>query len=106
MTHGADLTIYEILHVMLLEYIPFIILLLALFTVAGAIRLRGSIVGTSAMNSGFLLFGTAIASWMGTPGDRKSVVQGKEVSVRVDRGGPGCIETESKTDNILDDVRP
>src|SRR3546814_6966832 len=53
---------------MLLEDIPFISLLLALFTVAGGIRLRGSIVGTPAMNTGFLLFGTAIASWMGTTG--------------------------------------
>lgn len=66
--YGAELTIYEILHVLLLEYIPFIILLLALFTVAGGVRLRGSLVGTPAVNTGMLLFGTVIASWMGTTG--------------------------------------
>jgi len=66
--HGASLTIYEVVHVSLLEYLPFIILLLALFTVAGGIRLRGSIIGTPAVNTGFLLFGTLLASWTGTTG--------------------------------------
>ena len=66
--YGVELTIYEILHVLLLEYIPFIILLLALFTVAGGVRLRGSLAGTPAVNTGMLLFGTIIASWMGTTG--------------------------------------
>ena len=32
---GFSITLYEILHVGLLEYIPFIILLLALFTISG-----------------------------------------------------------------------
>ncbi|MET4700128.1 Na+/H+ antiporter NhaD/arsenite permease-like protein [Constrictibacter sp. MBR-5] len=66
--HGVSLTIYEVVHVSLLEYLPFIILLLALFTVAGGIRLRGSIIGTPAVNTGFLLFGTLLASWTGTTG--------------------------------------
>ncbi len=65
---GVDLALYEVLHVLLLEYIPFIILLLALFTVAGGVRLKGGIVGTPAVNTGFLFGGTLIASWMGTTG--------------------------------------
>ena len=65
---GWELTLFEILHVALLEYIPFIILLLSLFTVAGGIRLTGRLVGTPAVNTGILLLGTVLASWMGTTG--------------------------------------
>jgi Na+/H+ antiporter NhaD/arsenite permease-like protein len=53
---------------MLLEYIPFLILLLALFTVAGGVRLTGTLVGTPAVNTGILAAGTVFASWMGTTG--------------------------------------
>jgi Na+/H+ antiporter NhaD/arsenite permease-like protein len=59
---------YELLHVMLLEYVPFIILLLSLFTVAGGICLRGTIIGTPRMNLLLLSTGTVLASWMGTTG--------------------------------------
>ena len=66
--YGFPLAFYEFLHTMLLEYLPFIILLFALFTVAGGIRLKGSLVGTPLVNTGILLVGTALASWMGTTG--------------------------------------
>lgn len=66
--HGLGLAVYELLHVLLLEYIPFIILLLSLFTVAGGVRLRGSLVGSPLVNTAILAFGTLIASWMGTTG--------------------------------------
>jgi Na+/H+ antiporter NhaD/arsenite permease-like protein len=65
---GWQLALYEVLHVMLLEYIPFIILLLSLFTVAGGVRLRGSLKGSPIVNTAILLLGTVIASWMGTTG--------------------------------------
>lgn len=68
LAHGWEIALYELLHVALLEYMPFIILLLSLFTVAGGVRLRGSLRGTPGVNTGMLLFGTAIASWMGTTG--------------------------------------
>ena len=68
LVYGFELTLYEILHVMLLEYIPFIILLLSLFTVAGGIRLTGRLVGSPLVNTGILLVGTILASWMGTTG--------------------------------------
>lgn len=68
LTHGFGLALYEVLHTLFLEYIPFIILLLALFTVAGGVRLKGAIVGTPAVNTGLLFGGTLIASWMGTTG--------------------------------------
>ena len=65
---GFSLTLFEIIHVLLLEYFPFIILLLALFTVAGGIRLTGRLVGSPVVNTGILLVGTVLASWMGTTG--------------------------------------
>ena len=65
---GWELALFELLHVALLEYIPFIILLLSLFTVAGGVRLKGTLRGTPAVNTLILLIGTVIASWMGTTG--------------------------------------
>ena len=68
MKEGVSITLYEILHVSLLEYIPFIILLLALFTISGGVRLTGSLVGTPVVNTLIILIGTVLASWMGTTG--------------------------------------
>ena len=68
MKEGVSVTLYEILHVSLLEYIPFIILLLALFTISGGVRLTGSLVGTPVVNTLIILIGTVLASWMGTTG--------------------------------------
>ena len=59
---------YDILHIYLLDYIPFIILLWGLFTVAGGILVRGTLRGTPIVNTLLLLFGTIIASWVGTTG--------------------------------------
>jgi Na+/H+ antiporter NhaD/arsenite permease-like protein len=53
---------------LLLEYLPFIILLLALFTVAGGIHFAGSFQGSPLSNTAFLAGGAAIASWTGTTG--------------------------------------
>lgn len=60
--------IYELLHVMIADYIPFIILLGALFTVGGGILLRTTLKGTTFVNAGFLTVGALLASWMGTTG--------------------------------------
>ena len=59
---------YDILHIYLLDYIPFIILLWGLFTVAGGILVRGTLRGTPIVNTLLLLIGTVIASWVGTTG--------------------------------------
>ncbi len=66
--YGFELALFELLHVFFLEYLPFIILLLSLFTVAGGVRVRGKLTGTPVVNAGLLLVGTSIASWMGTTG--------------------------------------
>ncbi len=63
-----SLAVHEILHVYILEYIPFIILLWALFTVSGGIHIKGSLSGSPVLNVVLLLIGTVLASWMGTTG--------------------------------------
>ena len=66
--YGLNVTLYEFLHTYLLEYIPFIILLFALFTITGGIAFKGTLLGTPLLNTTILIIGTAIASWMGTTG--------------------------------------
>ncbi len=65
---GPTLTFFELLHTICLEYIPFIILLLALFTISGGVRLTGSLSGKPASNTAILAIGTLLASVMGTTG--------------------------------------
>jgi Na+/H+ antiporter NhaD/arsenite permease-like protein len=60
--------VYEIIHIMLADYVPFIILLWSLYTVSGGILLRGTLTGTPMLNVAILLIGTILASWMGTTG--------------------------------------
>ena len=57
-----------LVHAMLAEYIPFIILLTALFTVAGGIFVRGNLHGSPALNAGLMAIGACLASVMGTTG--------------------------------------
>lgn len=66
--YGFDVALYEFLHIIILDYIPFIVLLFALFTVAGGVRLKGTLVGTPIINTVLLAVGTILASWMGTTG--------------------------------------
>ncbi|MDR0548592.1 MAG: sodium:proton antiporter [Deltaproteobacteria bacterium] len=65
---GGEVTLYNALHTLIAEYCPFIILLLALFTIAGGVRLTGTLAGTPKVNLVFLLIGTVLASLMGTTG--------------------------------------
>ena len=65
---GWELALFEVIHVAILEYIPFIVLLLTLFTVAGGVRLKGTLRGTPAVNTAILALGTVLASFMGTTG--------------------------------------
>lgn len=57
-----------LLHTILLEYIPFILLLFALYTIAGGIFLEGNLRGTPASNTLLLLVGAMLASLVGTTG--------------------------------------
>jgi Na+/H+ antiporter NhaD/arsenite permease-like protein len=55
-------------HTILLEYVPFILLIFVLFTVAGGIYIRGNIHGSPAMNTLLLTIGAVLASFIGTTG--------------------------------------
>jgi Na+/H+ antiporter NhaD/arsenite permease-like protein len=65
---GVPTAAAGVVHAFLAEYFPFIILLTALFVVAGGICLRGNLHGTPALNTGLLAIGTVLASLMGTTG--------------------------------------
>jgi Na+/H+ antiporter NhaD/arsenite permease-like protein len=65
---GPSTTFQAVLHTALIEYLPFILLLLALFTVAGGILLRGNIRGSPATNTALLAIGAGLASLIGTTG--------------------------------------
>jgi Na+/H+ antiporter NhaD/arsenite permease-like protein len=63
-----DHAFYEIAHIYLIDYFPFIILLWGLFTAAGGIVVRGTLAGTPEVNTVMILVGTLVASWIGTTG--------------------------------------
>ena len=66
--HGVPSAVYEVIHLLLLDYIPFIGLLTALFTVTGGIHITGHLHGSPSMNTALLAIGTVLAGWMGTTG--------------------------------------
>lgn len=59
---------HSVVHNLLYDYIPFIMLLLALFVVTGGIHIRGDIAATPLVNSLILAMGFVLASFMGTTG--------------------------------------
>ena len=59
---------HELMHQVLFDYIPFIVLLGGLFIVTGGIFLDGDIRATPLVNTIFLLVGGILASFMGTTG--------------------------------------
>ncbi len=67
--------IHETLHIIFLDYIPFIILLWALYTVAGGILVKGTLKGTPPVNLLIILIGTFLASWIGTTGSAMLLIR-------------------------------
>ncbi|MDR6419700.1 Na+/H+ antiporter NhaD/arsenite permease-like protein [Paraburkholderia phenoliruptrix] len=65
---GASAAFGTLMHALLEEYVPFIVLLTALYTVAGGICVRGNLHGTPRLNTAILALGTLLASVMGTTG--------------------------------------
>jgi Na+/H+ antiporter NhaD/arsenite permease-like protein len=66
--YGAPAAIAALVHAMLGEYLSFIVLLFALYVVAGGILVTGNLRGTPLVNTVILTFGTLIASLVGTTG--------------------------------------
>ncbi|WP_370156133.1 sodium:proton antiporter [Bradyrhizobium ottawaense] len=65
---GSMATLAAFVHAMLAEYLGFIVLLFALYVVAGGILITGDIKATPATNAGILALGTLMASIVGTTG--------------------------------------
>jgi Na+/H+ antiporter NhaD/arsenite permease-like protein len=65
---GPALAASNFVHALVGEYIPFILLLTALFTVSGGIYIRGNLRGSPALNTAILAIGAVLASFMGTTG--------------------------------------
>jgi Na+/H+ antiporter NhaD/arsenite permease-like protein len=63
-----EVAVHEIVHTIIIDYIPFILLLWALFTVSGGIYIKGTFKGSPAINTVILLTGTVLASIIGTTG--------------------------------------
>ncbi len=68
MLKGAGLAFSLLLHVLFEEYLPFILMLFALFTAASGIAVHGSLRATPLMNTTLLAVGTLLASIVGTTG--------------------------------------
>jgi Na+/H+ antiporter NhaD/arsenite permease-like protein len=68
LTFGAGATGGVVLHTVIEEYLPFTILLGALYTTAGGIFIRGNLHGSPTLNAGLMLLGALLASVMGTTG--------------------------------------
>ncbi len=66
--YGAPTAAAAFTHAMLAEYLSFIVLLFALYVVAGGILVRTELRGTPLLNTAMLAFGTLIASVVGTTG--------------------------------------
>lgn len=68
LAYGAPTALAAFVHALLAEYMSFILLLFALYTVAGGLLVTGNLGGTPARNTLVLAFGAAIASLVGTTG--------------------------------------
>ena len=66
--HGADTTLHVLVHTVLVEYLPFVILLGSLFIIAGGILITGNLHGSPGTNLAIIGGGTLLASVIGTTG--------------------------------------
>ncbi len=65
---GTGVSLYALIEVMFDQFIPFIIVLLSLFTITGGIKIYGKLGGTPVLNTIIILLGCFLANWLGTTG--------------------------------------
>lgn len=65
---GGATTVYQLLHIAVIDYIPFLVLLAALFVIVGGISLDGVLPHTPFSNTLVLFAGAILASCVGTTG--------------------------------------
>jgi Na+/H+ antiporter NhaD/arsenite permease-like protein len=66
--YGAPTALEALVHAALAEYLSFMVLLFALYVVAGGVLVTGNLRGTPLVNTAILAFGTLIASVVSTTG--------------------------------------
>ena len=66
--YGGEAVGEQLSHVILAEYIPFMMTIGALYTVSGGIHIKVFFEGTPRNNLLFMAFGALLASWIGTTG--------------------------------------
>ena len=59
---------HDLIHQMVYDYVPFILLLMALFVTTGGICIRGDLKATPLVNTTIMAIGWVLASFMGTTG--------------------------------------
>ena len=67
-TQGLDSVAVVLEHAVVVEYIPFIVLLFSLYVISGGISLKGDLAAHPSTNTAFLAVGAAAASFIGTTG--------------------------------------
>ena len=72
---GLPVAAASFVHSMALEYLPFILMLFALFTAAGGVSIEGRLNGSAPVNTTILALGTMIASIIGTTGASMILIQ-------------------------------
>jgi Na+/H+ antiporter NhaD/arsenite permease-like protein len=66
--HGLGTTAQALFQMLALDYIPFILMLFALFTTTGGLVVRGNLHGSPLLNTGLLFVSAILASLIGTTG--------------------------------------
>jgi Na+/H+ antiporter NhaD/arsenite permease-like protein len=67
--------VHELLHMTIVDYVPFVILIATLFTIGGGIYVRGSLRGSPWVNVAIMAVGILLASWVGTTGSAMVTVR-------------------------------
>ncbi len=68
LAYGSSKVVSVLEHAVLAEYIPFIVLLFALYVISGGISLKGDLAAHPSTNTAFLAVGALLASFIGTTG--------------------------------------
>lgn len=68
LVYGFNVALYEFLHIILLDYVPFLVRCYTLYHRRRRAAYPVRWFGTPAVNTGLLAVGTVLASWMGTTG--------------------------------------
>jgi len=68
MSFDIDLVKIEVFETLFHHYVPFIIVIGALYTISGGIQINVESDATPAVNTGILAIGTVLAGWIGTTG--------------------------------------